>query len=45
MNLGYMRLARGDMAGAAGFFGEALAIDTTSEAARRGLADTRAAPQ
>jgi len=32
-----------DPAVAAEFFSEALAIDTTSEAARRGLAETRAA--
>ncbi len=43
VNLAYLRVARGDMAGAAGLFGEALAIDTKSEAARRGLADAVAA--
>lgn len=43
VNLGYLRVARGDPAAAAQFFSEALAIDTTSEAARRGLADARAA--
>jgi spermidine synthase len=43
VNLGYLRLARGDRAGAAAFFGEALAIDTTSEAARGGLAEARGA--
>ena len=43
VNLGYMYVERGDVAAAAGFFSEALAIDTTSEAARRGLADARAA--
>ena len=42
VNLAYLRVERGDMAGAAEFFGEALTIDTTSEAARRGLADARA---
>jgi len=41
VNLGYLRLAGGDAAGAADFFGEALAVDTTSEAARRGLAEAR----
>ena len=41
VNLGYMSLAGGDAAAAADFFGEALAVDTTSEAARRGLAEAR----
>ena len=41
VNLGYLRLARGDAAAAADFFGEALTVDTTSEAARRGLAEAR----
>jgi spermidine synthase len=43
VNLAYLRVERGDMAAAAGFFSEALAIDTTFEAARRGLADAQAA--
>jgi spermidine synthase len=43
VNLAYLRLARGDMAGAARFFGEALTIDTASEAARTGLAEALAA--
>ncbi|OHE84929.1 MAG: hypothetical protein A3G75_06970 [Verrucomicrobia bacterium RIFCSPLOWO2_12_FULL_64_8] len=43
VNLGYLNLERGDPSAATGFFREALAIDTTSEAARRGLADARAA--
>jgi tetratricopeptide (TPR) repeat protein len=43
VNLGYLRLESGEPASAAEFFSEALAIDTTSEAARRGLADARAA--
>jgi Flp pilus assembly protein TadD len=43
VNLGYLRVERGDMAAAARFFSEALAIDTTFEAARRGLAEVRAA--
>jgi spermidine synthase len=42
VNLGYLRVARGDSAGAARFFSEALSIDATSEAARRGLADLAA---
>jgi spermidine synthase len=41
VNLGYLRLARGDRAAAAEFFAEALAIDATTEAARRGLAELR----
>ena len=41
VNLGYLCLARGDPAAAAGFFGEALAVDPTSEAARKGLAEAR----
>lgn len=45
VNLGYLHLERGEPAAAAEFFSEALAIDTTSEAARGGLADTRAALQ
>jgi spermidine synthase len=43
VNLGYLRLARGDPRGAAAFFAEALALDTTSEPARRGLEEARAA--
>jgi Flp pilus assembly protein TadD len=43
VNLGYLNLERQDPSAAAGFFSEALAIDTTSEAARRGLGDARAA--
>jgi spermidine synthase len=42
INLGYLRLARGDAEAAAEFFREALAIDTRSEAARRGLEEARA---
>ena len=41
VNLGYLHVERGDTAAAAGFFSEALAIDTTNDAARRGLADAR----
>ena len=41
VNLGYLRLARGDQQAAAEFFAEALAIDATTEAARRGLAELR----
>lgn len=43
VNLAYLRVERGDEAAAAQLFSEALAIDTTSEAARRGLADAQAA--
>jgi spermidine synthase len=43
VNLGYLRVARGDPRGAAAFFAEALAIDPASEPARRGLAEARAA--
>ena len=43
VNLGYFHLEKGDPAAAAAFFREALAIDATSEAARRGLTDARAA--
>jgi spermidine synthase len=43
VNLAYLRVARGDLPAAAGLFAEALAIDPRSEAARRGLADARAA--
>jgi Flp pilus assembly protein TadD len=43
VNLGYLRVARGDPRGAAEFFAEALAIDPASEPARRGLAEARAA--
>jgi len=39
VNLGYLRLARGEAAAAADFFREALTVDTTSEAAKRGLAE------
>jgi spermidine synthase len=42
VNLGYLRLARGDAAAAAEFFGEALTVDTTSEAARAALAEAQA---
>ena len=42
VNLGYLNLERGDPAAATGFFSEALAIDATAEAARRGLAAARA---
>ena len=35
VNLAYLRVERGDVAAAARFFSEALAIDTTSEAARQ----------
>ena len=37
VNLGYLNLERQDPSAAAGFFSEALAIDTTSEAARNEL--------
>jgi Tfp pilus assembly protein PilF len=42
VNLGYLRLARGDAAAAAEFFGEALTVDPASEAARAALAEARA---
>ena len=41
---GYLRLARGDRQAAAEFFAEALAIDATSESAKRGLAELRGYP-
>jgi Tfp pilus assembly protein PilF len=37
VNLGYLNLENGDSAAAIAFFSEALAIDTTSEAARNEL--------
>ena len=42
VNLAYLRVERGDAAAAAQLFSEALAIDTTSETARQGLANARA---
>lgn len=42
VNLAHLRVERGDAAAAAQLFSEALAIDTTSETARKGLADARA---
>jgi Flp pilus assembly protein TadD len=39
VNLGYLRLGRGDQEGAAELFAEALAIDATSEAAKKALAE------
>jgi Flp pilus assembly protein TadD len=43
VNLGNLHLERGDRALAADLFSEALAIDNTSEAARRGLVEARGA--
>jgi Flp pilus assembly protein TadD len=43
VNLGNLSLERGDAAAAAGFFAEALAIDTNAEAARHGLTVARSA--
>lgn len=42
VNLAYLRVERGEAAAAAQLFSEALAIDTTSETARQGLASARA---
>jgi tetratricopeptide (TPR) repeat protein len=42
VNLGKLNLEGGDSAEAAEFFGEALTIDPTDEAATRGIADARA---
>jgi len=43
VNLGYLSLNVEDAAAAAAFFGEALAVDPTDDAAKRGVADARAA--
>lgn len=43
VNLGYLHLDAGDAAASTGFFSEALAVDPTYDAAKRGMADARAA--
>jgi spermidine synthase len=45
VNLGHLSLDAGDVAAAGEFFREALAVDPVNEAARRGIADARAAEE